>query len=312
MLSAHWLSFMKPFPRKYFFLALTFLLTGTALKTTAQTGPHVLVVIAHPDDESILSVTLYKIVKEQHGTADLFVITNGEAGYKYSTLAEKYYGVPLTDEQAGRSHLPRIRKQELKNAGHILGISHYYFEDQPDAHYGLNEKGPLDTNWNVPLIKSRLSHALEKKHYDFIFCLLPESATHGAHKAATLLTLDVIKGLPEKERPIVLGTTTRNKTDPPFNFSQYLDYKQTTTISSEPSFSVDRTASFSYKDRVNYKVIANWELAEHKSQGATQMTMNDGDLEEFWYFSMNGQSGLNRCSALFNALKQTPYIAKVY
>jgi len=104
--------------------------TTLAFKVKGQqkdVGPRVLVVMAHPDDESILSVTLYKIAKEQHGTVDLFVITNGEAGYKYSLLAEQYYGVPLTVEKVGRALLPDIRKKELKDAGRILGVSKYYF-----------------------------------------------------------------------------------------------------------------------------------------------------------------------------------------
>ena len=60
-------------------------------------GPHVLVVMAHPDDESTFSVTLYKIVKEQHGTVDLFIITNGEAGFKYFNTCRKLlrYGSEL-------------------------------------------------------------------------------------------------------------------------------------------------------------------------------------------------------------------------
>ena len=66
------------------------------------------------------------------------------------------------------------------------------------------------------------------------------------------------------------------------------------------------------RNRVNYKVIANWEIAEHKSQGFTQMTMNDGDLEKFWYFKLNGQAGIDKCRKLFELLKQVPYISKAY
>jgi len=138
---------------KFILPLLVFLLPLTILKVTAQnasSGLRVLVVVAHPDDESIFSVTLYKIAKEQHGTVDLFVITDGEAGYKYSTLAEEYYHVDLTDKKAGIANLPRIRKKELRNAGNIIGVSNYYFEDQTDAHFGLDEKEPLDTSWNIP------------------------------------------------------------------------------------------------------------------------------------------------------------------
>ena len=299
--------------RRLSFLILVFLLPGICLKAqNTGVGPRVLVVMAHPDDESTFSVTLYKIVKEQHGIVDLFVITNGEAGFKYCTLAEQYYGVNLTDEQAGRTNLPRIRKKELLNAGRILGVSQYYFQDQPDAHYGLDEKSSLDSAWNVAVVKKHLTQLLKKKHYDFVFTLLPEPGTHGEHKAATILALNTIADLPPAERPIVLGAMTQNKPDPIFKFSRYADYKETETITDTPPFEVDRTASFSYKNRVNYKVIANWEIAEHKSQGFTQMTMNDGDLEEFWYFQLNGKAGITKCTGLFNLLKQTPYLSKVY
>lgn len=134
-------------------------------------GPHVLVVIAHPDDESVLSVTLYKITKEHHGIIDLFVITDGEAGYKYATLAENYYGVALTNEKTGRNELPRIRKQELKNAGNILGVAHYYFMDQRDSHYGLNEHDPLDTSWNVKAVNKKLDQLLTDNLFFFLLAI---------------------------------------------------------------------------------------------------------------------------------------------
>lgn len=297
-------------------LTITFYFTGDGLQETmAQAithGPRVLVVMAHPDDESTFSVTLYKIAKEQHGIVDLFVITNGEAGYKYSTLAENYYGLELTDEKTARANLPAIRKKELVNAGHILGVNGYYFIDQKDAHYTLNEKEPLDTSWNVPVIKKRLNQILTSNHYDFVFTLLPENTTHGQHKAATLLALNAIAALTVDNRPIILGAVTLNKTDSVTRFSKYAQYPLTHTLTDTALCRIDRSASFSYKNRVNYKVIANWEIAEHKSQGLTQMTMNDGDLEEFWYFSINGTPGINTCKALFNRLSYTPYAPKTY
>jgi len=275
-------------------------------------GPHVLVVIAHPDDESVFSVTLYKIAKEHHGIIDLFVITDGEAGYKYATLAESYYGVALTDQKIGRSELPRIRKRELKNAGHVLGVAHYYFMNQEDSHYGLDEHDPLDTSWDVKAVNKKLDKLLANNNYDLVFCLLPEPSTHGAHKAASLLVLNAIAEMPANKRPLILGAVTRDKTDSVTVFSQYKDYDITQTVTDKPLFSVDRTACFSYRNKVNYKVIADWELAEHKSQGFTQMSMNDGDVEEFWYFKLNGTAGTVKCDSLFKLLSLVPYTQKTY
>ena len=296
-------------------LTVVFYFTGDGLQSAIAQQvhrPRVLVVMAHPDDESTFSVTLYKIAKEQHGTVDLFVITNGEAGYKYSTLAEAYYGLELTDEKTGRANLPLIRKRELANAGRILGVNRYYFMDQLDAHYTHDEKEPLDSSWHIAAIKSRLNQVLTANHYDFVFTLLPDDATHGQHKAATLLALDAVASLPQGSRPIILGASTNNKTDSSTRFVQYAGYRQTRALADTALFVIDRTATFSYKNRMNYKVIANWEIAEHKSQGLTQMSMNDGDLENFWYFAVNGKGGLKACHALFDLLKHTPYIAKNY
>lgn len=287
------------------------ILAGLPILLLAQ-PPRVLVVMAHPDDESTFSVTLYKIAKEHNGVVDLFVITNGEAGFKYSTLAEQYYNVALTNEQTGRAKLPAIRKKELKDAGKILGVHHCYFEDQVDNHYTLNEKEPLDTSWHVPAVKSNLTKLLAKGRYDFVFCLLPEVDTHGQHKAATLLALNVVAALPAKQRPVILGAVTENKNDPPRRFSQYNNYLLTQTVTDTALFKVDRNASFSYKNRISYKIIANWEIAAHKSQGFTEMSFNDGDVEAFWPFKLNRPEALKKAQALFETLKITPYPVKTY
>ena len=102
----------------------------------------VLVVIAHPDDESGFACTIYKITHDLKGQVDIALITNGEGGYKYSTLAEDYYGMELTDEKIGRKNLPTIRKRELINAGKVLGITNFFMLDQMDNKYTLNEKDP--------------------------------------------------------------------------------------------------------------------------------------------------------------------------
>jgi len=167
----------------------------------------------------------------------------------------------------------------------------------------------LDTSWNTALIKQHLNEVLTRNKYDFVFCLLPEPCTHGQHKAASLLALNAISALPSANRPIILGARTRNKTDTICRFAQYLNYQE--THADLFVFQVDRTTNFGFKNKLNYKVIANWEIAEHKSQGATQMAMNDGDLEEFWYFALNGQEGPKKTSRLFDLLAQTPGVSRV-
>jgi N-acetylglucosamine malate deacetylase 2 len=293
-------------------IILLALCSGWSAEAQASTAhrARALVVIAHPDDESILAVTLYKLAKEHDGRVDLFVITDGEAGFKYATLAEAYYNCRLTNAEDGRKRLPAIRRQELKRAGKILGVSHYYFAHQRDDKYCTDEKDALDSCWNVPAVRNALADRLRRGHYDYVFCLLPDVGEHGAHKAATLLALDAVAAMAATDRPVILGAMTGDKKDSAAHFGGYLQYGRTVPVTDTALFKVDRTTHFSYNNRLDYKVIANWELAEHKSQGATQMSMNDGDLEQFWYFRQDNPGGIERCKGLFSALQATPYASK--
>lgn len=276
-------------------------------------GPKVLVVTAHPDDETGMAVVIYKITHDLKGSVDQCVITNGEAGYKYSTLANDYYGLDLTDPEIGRANLPRIRKQELINAGKIIGMNNIFFLDQKDAHYGLDEHEPMDTSWDVKWTSACLKDILTKTKYDYIFCLLPIPETHGGHKAATLMALRAVLNLPEQQRPIILGVSGSSKTDTTMQrFHQLKSYTETKIDGDTALYKFDMSVPFGYKGMLNYKIIVNWEIAEHKSQGAMQLYMNHGDYEDFWYFAINNPSGKAKCTALFEQLKRIPYQTRAY
>ncbi|MFN8259936.1 MAG: PIG-L family deacetylase [Chitinophagales bacterium] len=278
-----------------------------------QTAYKILIVTAHPDDETGFAATVYKVTKEMHGIADQCVITNGEGGYKYSTLSEAYYGIELTDEKTGREHLPSIRKQELMNAGKIIGMRNIFFLDQKDAHYGLDEHEPLDTTWNVTLVSTRLKEIMTQTRYDFVFCLLPTPETHAHHKAATLLALRTVQSLPQTQRPIILGVTGATKNDTlKYSFTQLKNYAESKVDDSGPMYYFDKSVKFGFKNALSYKIIVNWEIAEHKSQGTMQLAMNQGDLEQFWYFSLNGEEGKEKCKRFFEQLKIIPYQPKTY
>jgi N-acetylglucosamine malate deacetylase 2 len=285
-----------------------------ALPLAAQDyHPRVLVVTAHPDDETGMAGAIYKITHELHGAVDQCVITNGEGGYKYSTLGNAYYGLELTDEKIGRAHLPRIRKQELMNAGKIIGMGNIYFLDQRDAHYGLNEHEPLDTTWHVSWVSERLHDLMVQGKYDFVFCLLPVPETHAHHKAATLLALRASQTLPMGNRPIVLGVSMTNKTDTVVpHFTQLKDYKESHVNGDSCTYRFDRNQSFGYKNTLNYKMIANWEIAEHKSQGSMQLAIGHGDYECYWLFSINAADAKQKCETLFNTLAKNTYPKLVY
>ena len=271
--------------KKFILINFYFLFFSLSKAQQSDSIIKILIVTAHPDDETGFAATVYKVTKELNGTADQCVITNGEGGYKYSTLSESYYDLKLTDEKIGRENLPRIRKQELMNAGKIIGMRNIFFLDQKDAHYGLDEHEPLDTTWNVSLVSTRLKEIMTKTKYDFVFCLLPTP-----------------------ERPIILGVTGANKNDTSkYNFTQLKNYSESKVEGNAPMYFFDKSVKFGFKNALSYKIIVNWEIAEHKSQGTMQLAMNQGDLEQFWYFSLNGEKGKEKCKQFFEKLKVIPY-----
>jgi N-acetylglucosamine malate deacetylase 2 len=281
------------------FILLLFFFSSDAQKDSTR----ILMITAHPDDESAFAVTIYKLTHEAGGAADLVVITNGEAGYKYSTLAEPIYKLKLTDETTGRKHLPLIRKKEMIAAGTILGISNFYFLDQQDNHYTLDVDTVFREVWDTVWIKQRLRKIVTDGNYDFIFCLLPLPETHGHHKGATILALQAVNELPLNKRPVILGTTVSNKSDTTAtDFKGLKNFPLTAIVNGRPDFQTDRTRTFGYKSSLTYKLVVNWLIAEHKSQGSIQAQMNRGDYESFWYFDLNDLKNKSSVQSFFNLL----------
>ena len=260
-------------------LAITLFLSSSYL-VASDSIPKVLAVIAHSDDETSFAATLYKISHEMNGIVDVVMITNGEGGYKYSTLAEPIYHIELTDENIGRQHLPFIRKKEALNGGEILGIRNYFFLEEKDTEYTKDPNEVLQGAWDVNRIKQMLNKLIHNENYDFIFVMLPTQETHGHHKAATILALEVVNELLDN-KPIVLAAKISVKNEEKFTFKGLENFPITKTLEKPVAF-VDKTRKFGYNNRLDYKIVVNWVIAEHKSQGTMQLYMDRGDYENFY------------------------------
>jgi N-acetylglucosamine malate deacetylase 2 len=261
-------------------------LPATAAAVTL--APRVLIVVAHPDDESCFAATVYEITHNLGGTVDQLVITNGEGGYRYSLLAESFYGVALTDEAVGRAALPEIRKRELLEAGRILGIANHFFLDQRDVRYTQDLDEVLGEHWSKGVVLPEVERRVASGNYDFVFTLFPSPETHGGHKAATLTALTAVQhaviGNPVRNpgrKPVVLGCQDSRSgagTQPSWQGFQSAQHP----FSVLPQVYVtDRTVKFGFHDALDYQIVVNWVIAAHKSQGAFQMGMNGADREEF-------------------------------
>lgn len=290
---------------KFLYALLLCSLFTTSYAQQSDSIVRVLLVDAHPDDESGMAATIYKITHELGGKVDLAVVTNGEAGYKYSLLANDIYGQHLTTEATGRKYLPNIRAKELKAGCRWVGIKNIHFLHQKDTYYTLDADSVLTHVWDTAKVKAKIRQLIKKNHYDFIFCLLPTNDTHGHHKGASILALETVKDLPEATRPLVLGVSVGSLVDTVnrVKFSGLEKYPVTAVKAGRYSFSTDRSVKFGFRNALTYRIVVNWLIAEHKSQGSMQTYMGRGDLENFWYFDINSPARKAEAEALFKRLR---------
>ncbi len=266
----------------------------------------VLLVVAHPDDESECAAVLYRITHELGGAVDQVVVTNGEAGTQYSALAQAYYGLSLSEEANGRKRLARLRRKEVLRAGQILGIRHNYFFDQKDTGYTFD---PLEGfhAWNIELVQQQLFTLLKGHRYDLVVVLLPSADTHGHHQTVAQITLETVARLERGDRPAVLGArTVTSETEHPESFSELEGFPLTRTTSSQPAWTFDRRTPLKCHRALDYSIVVNWVIAEHKSQGIFQMEYGRRTQEHFWLFKASGPSGAARWRNFLQRVAEPP------
>ena len=289
------------------FALVTMLLGGLVAQAVGQerswNAPRILLVTAHPDDDAAFTGLVYQVTHQLGGVVDLAMVTDGSGGFRYATLAEEIYGLELTDERVARQHLPTIRKQELMAGGAIAGIQSYFFFDQLDDAYTLNPMPALTIVWDATAVRRRLVQLIQDRRYDLVVGHVPSAEVHGHHKAATILALQAVTSLPAEERPVVLGGFGCVIDGQAIAFSGLDGYPITNVASGRALAEFDRNQTFGFNDRLNFQIIGNWVIAEHKSQGVMQLNMNRFDRECYWYFDVNREEAKGTVTELFERLK---------
>ena len=269
------------------------LAAASSIASTASRNPRLLIVVAHPDDEYMFAATTYRLVRELGWTADQVVITNGEAGFRYSSLAESVYGTRLADEGDGRAHLPAIRREEVLRAGKILGVRKHFFLDQKDLGFATVASAAGTANWNRASIGQFLFELLSKERYDAVFTLLPTGETHGHHRAATILTLEAVARLGENERPLVFGADADPDFDPAA-FDGLHGQPLTATLGDKPAISFDRSASFGYHDALSLSDCR--ELGDRRAQVAEPVSERCGKEPLRTFLAVPSRRGGRECT----------------
>ena len=266
-------------------------------------SPKVLVVVAQPDDDAAFSGVLYQITHQLDGVVDLALVTDGSGGSRYSTLVEEIHGLMLTEETVARQHLPTIRKRELMAGGAVVGISKYFFFDQFDDAFTQDPEPALTQAWDADWVRQRLVQIMKGGAYDLVLVHVPYTETHGHHKGATILALEAAESLPISDRPVVLGGFACALGEQVFEFSRLEGYPITAASSGRPVARFDRTQTFGFNDRLNFEIIGNWVIAEHKSQGVMQLRMNQLKEECYWSFVLNAEGAITEVEDLFQRLQ---------
>ena len=286
---------LRLFRKVQFAFICAFLATGWVF---AQPPGRTLLVVAHPDDEYYFAATVYRMAVQLGGRVDELIITNGEGGFRYSSLAEPYYGKSLTTEAIGRKELPAIRRKEAINAGKVLGIEKHFFLGQKDERFTTDKEEGPNHLWNSSIITAKIAALVKQEHYRYIFLVLPRLTTHGHHQAATALAVSAIQALPENLRPVLLGFDTDAADYVP---SPPLEQAQRWT--STYAYAFDRTTAFGFQNALTYQVVVNWMIAEHKSQGLLQTMVNKDPKEYIWIDLDSAPEAQTAANLLFHLLQ---------
>jgi len=274
----------------------------------------VLVVTAHPDDETLMAATLYKLARELGANVDLALVTDGSGGFDFALMGERYYGREIDTEPEARDNLPPIRRNELLGAGRVLGLRNVFFIDEYDHRYTTDVDTVLQHVWDVEDVLDRLGEILRRVPYDFVLGLLPVAGTHGHHKGATILALEAVAALPAARRPLVLGADFAEHAAlpapgaPPYAFTGLVGYPITRVDPAAPVLRFDRTQPMEGDHVATYQLVVNWALAEHKSQGDLASYYDDVGSEYFWFFAANDPARISDAEALFARLNDNPYV----
>jgi hypothetical protein len=83
--------------------------------------------------------------------------------------------------------------------------------NEKDDHFTLDVNEVLQKSWRRDRVSRAILERFRREQYSYVIVLLPTEETHGAHKAASILTLEAVSQLNADARPVVLGALQVSK-----------------------------------------------------------------------------------------------------
>jgi LmbE family N-acetylglucosaminyl deacetylase len=147
----------------------------------------VLLVLAHPDDETMAAGQLSRL-KERGFEIHAVYATRGENG--------RIFGKQLSANKTAQ-----IREEEMKLTAEKMGIASVTYLDAPDIALrnpktGIPTRDPfgiLQRYWNTKKISDRLRIVAERIQADIVISMSFSPGAHGAHKAIRIITQNLFR-----------------------------------------------------------------------------------------------------------------------
>lgn len=167
-----------------------------AFRTMAAAEPahvkKILLVFAHPDDETMMGGTLLRL-RELGVEVRAVYATAGEGGKRVVLMK----GKPLEERPPSTAWLANVRKGELARALAHFGVKMHELLGQPDAPTRFADGKPAETgteflsrgDWDVHAIEHGIVRAATAFRPDLVITLLPDNKhVHPHHQAIGIIT----------------------------------------------------------------------------------------------------------------------------
>ncbi|MEX2355958.1 MAG: bacillithiol biosynthesis deacetylase BshB2 [Thermaerobacterales bacterium] len=216
---------------------------------------HLLVILAHPDDESFVCAGYMAMLRERGIPVTYVCATNGQMG--------RNMGRPSF---ANRESLAALRQQELHEAMKVLGVEDLRFLNLWDKTVEFEDP---------EILAGRLRSILNELNPSTVITFHPEQGGHPDHKAIGRAAIAAVEGLAPGQRPRLWFAAGHDRKDGPDLPLAVIDIK---------SFRDAKVAAL----RAHKSQTQGWDQGAKRDQKARERAERFLNQERFWVYQPSG------------------------